>query len=419
MIIEVKVPSPGESITEVEIEGWLIESGAVVEMDDELAEINSDKATLTVNAPNGGKIEILAEEGDVVEVGQVIAKIDTSVTEGAGSPAPQTETPKEEVKVENAATVTSTSGHYAEGLPSASAEKLMKEKGLNPADVQGSGRDGRVTKADVVNHKEAPVKKEAPAKKEAAPEKPKRPIPALPIAENGQERTQSREKMSSIRRKIAERLVSVKNETAMLTTFNEVDMSAIKSLRAKYKEKFKETHGVGLGFMSFFTKACSIALLEFPGVNAQIDGKEIIYHDYVDMGIAVSSDRGLVVPVIRDAHKMTMNQIEQSVLHYALKARENKVTIEDMTGGTFTITNGGIFGSMLSTPIINPPQSAILGMHNIVDRPVAVNGNVEIRPVMYVALSYDHRIVDGKGAVSFLYRLKELLEDPTRMLLGV
>ncbi|MEO1384529.1 MAG: dihydrolipoyllysine-residue succinyltransferase, partial [Bacteroidota bacterium] len=284
--------------------------------------------------------------------------------------------------------------------------------------VQGTGRGGRITKTDVIQASKnvaAPAAKPAPAE----PKKEKRPIPAMPVVNGGAERTQSREKMSSLRRAIADRLVSVKNETAMLTTFNEVDLYEIKKLRASYKEKFKETHGVGLGFMSFFTKAVTMALMEFPGVNAQIDGKEIIYHNYTDVGIAVSTPRGLVVPVIRDAHLMSLKQIEQSVLHYALKARENKVTIEDMTGGTFTITNGGVFGSMLSTPIINPPQSAILGMHNIVERPVAIKGEVKIRPIMYVALSYDHRIIDGKEAVSFLYRVKERLEDPSRMLLEV
>ena len=411
MIIEIKVPSPGESITEVEIESWLVENGAVVEMDDELAEIKSDKATLTVNAEQGGKVEILAAEGDTVEVGQVIAKIDTSVSpeskpvEAAAVTSPVAETTSTVVSADSP----------AKGHPSVSAEKMMKEKGVDAGSVSGTGRGGRVTKTDVVNHLKNPPAKEAPA----AP-KESRPLPVLPqVSANGQSRDIRREKMSALRRKIAERLVSVKNETAMLTTFNEVDLQEVVNLRKKYKEKFKENHGVGLGYMSFFTKAATMALMEFPAVNAQIDGKEIIFHDYVDLGIAVSSDRGLVVPVIRDAHAMTLHEIEQSVLHYALKARENKITIDDMNGGTFTITNGGIFGSMLSTPIINPPQSAILGMHNIVQRPVAVNGQVEIRPVMYVALSYDHRIIDGKEAVSFLFRIKERLEDPSRMLLNI
>ena len=422
MIVEIKVPSPGESITEVEIESWLIESGTYVEMDAELAEINSDKATLTVVAEAAGVVEILAEEGDTVEVGQVIAKIDTEAAGDSGgngkAASPEKEAKNEDTPAKEVVSAPPVSKEsYAKGVPSVSAKKLMDEKGIDPATVDGSGRGGRITKTDVVTHK--PAKESAPAKEEAPAKKEERPIPALPMAAGSRERVQRREKMSMLRRKIAERLVSVKNETAMLTTFNEVDMSEIMALRKKYKEKFKEVHGVGLGFMSFFTKACAMALQEFPGVNAQIDGKEMLLHDYVDIGIAVSSERGLVVPVIRDADLLSFDQVEQSVLHYALKARKNQISVEDMTGGTFTITNGGIFGSMLSTPIINPPQSAILGMHNIVQRPVAINGEVKIRPIMYVALSYDHRIVDGKEAVSFLYRIKERIEDPARIMLGV
>lgn len=417
MIIEIKVPSPGESITEVEIENWLVESGAFVEMDDELAEISSDKATLTVNAENSGVIEILAADGETVAVGQVIAKIDTEAAGDSKSAAPEQKTAAAPV-VESASTSAPESkDSYAQGVPSVSAKKMMEEKGISADQVAGTGRDGRVTKSDVVKASQQPAQKKPEEK--AAPKPENRPLPGLPVMGNGHDREPRREKMSSLRRKIAQRLVSVKNETAMLTTFNEVDMHEIMALRTKYKEKFKETHGVGLGFMSFFTKACTMALMEFPGVNAQIDGNDIVYHDYTDIGIAVSSDRGLVVPVIRDAQFMSLDQIEQSVLHYALKARDGKITIEDMNGGTFTITNGGIFGSMLSTPIINPPQSAILGMHNIVQRPVAINGEVKIRPIMYLALSYDHRIVDGKEAVSFLVRVKERLEDPSRMLLGV
>ena len=419
MIVEVKVPSPGESITEVEIESWLVENGAYVEMDDEIAEISSDKATLTINAEQAGVVEILAEEGDTVEVDHVIAKIDTEA-EGA----PKAAETKEEAPVKAGESDNGTASppapqiadSPAKGHPSPSAAKAMAEKGLSAKEVTGTGRGGRITKTDVVTHKATPAK---PAPKEAPAEKASRPIPALPMVAGGQERAESREKMSTLRRKIAERLVSVKNDTAMLTTFNEVDMKAIMDMRKQYKEKFKETHGVGLGFMSFFTKACAMALMEFPAVNGRIEGKEMVFSNFADIGIAVSSDRGLVVPVIRDTHLMNFHQIEQSVLHYALKAREGKISIEDMTGGTFTITNGGIFGSMLSTPIINPPQSAILGMHNIVQRPVAVNGQVEIRPIMFVALSYDHRIIDGKEAVSFLYRVKERLEDPSRMLLEV
>jgi len=423
MIIEVKVPSPGESITEVEIETWLVEDGASVEMDDELAEIASDKATLTVNAEISGVITITAQEGDTVKVGQSIATINgegvakTTSKEGGADDTSQKTPTQDPPKKES----------YASGHPSVSANKLMKENNVNQKEVQGTGRDGRITKTDVVNHldnkgRTEPIKvkvpkKEAPKKEE--PKKQSRPIPSLPQVGGTAGREIRRERMAVIRRRIAERLVSVKNETAMLTTFNEVDMKAIVDLRKKYKESFKKKYGVGLGYMSFFTKACSMALMEYPAVNSQIDGKDILYHNYADIGIAVSSPRGLVVPVIRNTQLMSMAQIEQSVLHYALKSRANEITIADMTGGTFTITNGGIFGSMLSTPIINPPQVAILGMHNIVQRPVAVNGAVEVRPVMYVALSYDHRVIDGKEAVSFLYRIKELLEDPSRMLIGI
>jgi len=427
MVVEVKIPSPGESISEVEIEAWLVSNGDYVEMDAEIAEISSDKATLTINAESAGVVEILAEEGDTVNVGQVIAKIDT---EGVGAkPAADSdeesdtkdkEEPKE-AEPEKAAVSDGQNDSYAKGTPSVSADKMMKEKGISPDQVQGSGRGGRITKTDIVNYKPTPKQAQPAAKKEPAKEasKESRPIPEMPVVSNGHERIERREKMSSLRRKIADRLVSVKNDTAMLTTFNEVDMKAIMDMRKQYKEKFKETHGVSLGFMSFFTKACAMALMEFPAVNARIEEKEIVYNDFVDMGIAVSTERGLVVPIIRDAHLMSFNDIEQAVLHYALKARDNAITIDDMTGGTFTITNGGIFGSMLSTPIINPPQSAILGMHNIVQRPTAINGEVVIRPIMYVALSYDHRIIDGKEAVSYLFRVKERLEDPARMLLNV
>ncbi len=434
MIVEVKVPSPGESISEVEIEAWLVESGSYVEMDAELAEINSDKATLTINAENAGVVELMVEEGDTVEVGQTIAKIDTEAEgdgaeNGKNGQAEKTQDQEEKAPAkEEKAPQSQTPDNggedsYAKGHPSASANKLMQEKGVSAEQVPGTGRDGRITKTDVVNFKpeekpaQQPMKAPEPAKEQ--PKQEKRPIPGLPTMEQGGDRSESREKMSSLRRKIAQRLVSAKNETAMLTTFNEVDMYHLMELRKKYKERFKEVHGVGLGFMSFFTKAATMALMEYPAVNAYLDGQEMVYHDYADIGIAVSSDRGLVVPIIRDAHRMSLHQIEQAVLHYALKARENKITIDDMSGGTFTITNGGVFGSMLSTPILNPPQAAILGMHNIVQRPVAVDGEVKIRPVMYVALSYDHRIIDGKEAVSFLFRIKELIEDPARMLLGV
>lgn len=412
MIVEIKVPSPGESITEVEIESWLIEDGSVVEMDAELAEINSDKATLTVNAAAAGKVQILAQAGETVKVGQVIAKIDTEAARAA-TPKTDTPTPKEEV--------VSTNNLVAEKIGSPSAEKMIREQGLNVASIEGSGRDGRVTKTDVLEHVNTP-KVETP--KVESPKVEASPIVKIPTTVTATpaiqgERSERREKMSSLRRKIADRLVSVKNETAMLTTFNEVDMQVVMDLRTKYKDKFKEVHGVGLGFMSFFTKACAMALKEFPAVNAMLDGKEIVYHNYVDMGIAVSTERGLVVPVIRNVENMSLAQIESAVAGYGAKAKDNAITIDDMTGGTFTITNGGVFGSMLSTPILNPPQVAILGMHNIVQRPVAINGEVKIRPIMYLALSYDHRIIDGKEAVSFLVKVKERIEDPSRLLLEV
>ncbi|GAB4429872.1 MAG: 2-oxoglutarate dehydrogenase complex dihydrolipoyllysine-residue succinyltransferase [Bacteroidia bacterium] len=408
MIIEVKVPSPGESITEVEIENWLVESGTYVEMDAELAEISSDKATLTVNAEAAGTVQILVAAGETAQVGQVIATIDAA-GDAVQQPATEAQQPVAETTAKEG---------YAKGHPSVSADKLMKEKGIDPAQVTGTGRDGRITKSDVIQTP-PPVQQPTPKLKEQPAKEQARPLPSLPVVAAGLARSERREKMSSLRRKIADRLVSVKNETAMLTTFNEVDLFNLMEIRKQYKDKFKEKHGVGLGFMSFFTKACTMALLEFPGVNARIDGQDIVYHDYADVGIAVSTERGLVVPIIRDAHAMSLLQIEQAVLHFALKARENKISIEDMTGGTFTITNGGVFGSMLSTPILNPPQSAILGMHNIVERPHVVGGEIKIRPIMYVALSYDHRIIDGKEAVSFLFRVKERLEDPARMLLDV
>ncbi len=410
-MIDVKVPSPGESITEVEIGNWLVNDGDYVEMDQELAEINSDKATLTINAENDGVIKIKEIAGTQVKVGQIIAQIDISAK------APVKKENKKEVvmadkgvpeKVLTKAELKT----YAQGVPSVSAAKLMEEKGLTSG-ISGSGRGGRITKSDVIEQLSAEPNKNT----ENNGNKQNGKANHAPVMAGLRE--QRKEKMSLLRRKISARLVSVKNETAMLTTFNEVDMLAIMEMRKKYKDKFKEVHGVGLGFMSFFTKACTEALKYFPAVNAQIQGEEILYFNYVDMGIAVSSDRGLVVPIIRNAESMNLAQIESSIGDYGARAKEGKITVDEMTGGTFTITNGGVFGSMLSTPILNPPQSAILGMHNIIERPVALNGQVVIRPIMYLALSYDHRIVDGKEAVSFLVKVKELLEDPSRMLLGL
>lgn len=413
MIIEIKVPSPGESLTEVEIGEILVESGAVVEMDDELIEINSDKATLTVVAEDDGQVEILVSPGDVVEVGAVIAKIDTSVKPEGGDAGDSKAASAEKEPQKETVSESAGGSTYATGTPSPSAEKMMKEKGLSADDVKGTGRDGRITKSDVVQHKD-----NGGNGKSAAPAKESKESAAQPTMVPGS-RNETRKRVSTLRRKIAERLVYAKNETAMLTTFNEVDMYNIMELRKKYKERFKEKHGIGLGFMGFFAKAVCEGLKEFPAINAYLEDDEIVYHDFVDIGVAVSTPRGLVVPNVRNAESLTILEIEQAIRDLALRARDNKITIQDMEGGTFTITNGGVFGSMLSTPILNPPQSAILGMHNIVERPVAIDGQVVIRPIMYVALSYDHRIVDGKESVSFLYRVKEMLEDPARLLLGV
>ncbi|MDO9000629.1 MAG: 2-oxoglutarate dehydrogenase complex dihydrolipoyllysine-residue succinyltransferase [Bacteroidota bacterium] len=401
-IVELKVPSPGESISEVVIARWVKNTGDVVEKDEVLAEIDSDKATLTLNAEESGKIEVLAAEGDTVKVGQVVVKIDTSF-----KPEAKKETPKVEVKVEakkaepKKEAVVST-GTYATGTPSVSAAKIMAENNIKSNQLNGSGKDGRITKQDVL----AALSNGLPT--------------AASVLSNSWQGGREKEnvKMTSLRKTVAKRLVAVKNETAMLTTFNEIDMSAIYDIRAKYKDKFREVYGTNVGFMSFFTKAVTEALFHFPAVNGMIDGEEIVYHKYSDIGIAVSAPKGLMVPVLRNAELMSIAQIEAGIKELAIKARDGKLTIEEMTGGTFTITNGGVFGSMMSTPIINPPQSAILGMHNVVDRPMAINGQVVIRPMMYVALSYDHRIIDGKESVGFLVKVKEMLENPNRILFG-
>lgn len=409
-LLEMKVPSPGESISEVEIASWLVSDGDYVEKDQAIAEVDSDKATLELPAEESGIITLKAAEGDVVKVGQVVCLIDTSAARPAGAPVKAAEPVKEKVEEVKAAPVAekasapnpapvSEKTSYANGTPSVAAAKIMVENDVNPSKVKATGKDGRITKQDVLAALSAGVSADA-------------------VQGWGGTRDQSREKMSMLRRKIAERLVSVKNETAMLTTFNEVDMKPIMDLRAKYKDNFAKFHEINLGFMSFFTKAVTEALNLFPAVNAQIDGNETVFHNYADIGIAVSSPKGLMVPVVRNAEQMTLAEIEKEIKRLAIKARDGKITPDDMTGGTFTITNGGVFGSMLSTPIINPPQSAILGMHNIVERPVAVNGKVEIRPIMYVALSYDHRIIDGKESVGFLVKVKEMLENPERMIFG-
>ncbi len=403
-IVELKVPSPGESITEVVIARWVRNTGDIVEKDEVLAEIDSDKATLTLNAEESGKIEVLAAEGDTVNVGQIVVKIDTSF-----KPEAKAETAKIEVKVEAkkeatpvAETKTSSPTNYATGTPSISAAKIMAENNIKPNQLNVTGKDGRITKQDVL----AALSNGLPT--------------AVEVLSNSWKggREKERAKMTSLRKTVAKRLVAVKNETAMLTTFNEVDMSAIYAIRAKYKDKFKEVYGSNVGFMSFFTKAVTEALYHYPAVNGMIDGEELVYNKYCDIGIAVSAPKGLMVPVLRNAELMSIADIEKGIKDLAVKARDGKLTIEDMTGGTFTITNGGVFGSMMSTPIINPPQSAILGMHNVVDRPMAVNGQVVIRPMMYIALSYDHRIIDGRESVGFLVKVKEMLENPSRMLFG-
>jgi 2-oxoglutarate dehydrogenase E2 component (dihydrolipoamide succinyltransferase) len=412
-IVELKVPSPGESITEVVIARWLKQSGDVVEKDEVLAEIDSDKATLTLNAEEAGKIEVLAAEGDTVKVGQVVVKVDTSVKPEAkpktekkedASTSSATSNKKEEKKAEPKKETVSANekSTYATGTPSIAAAKIMAENGISNKQLNGSGKDGRITKQDVLS-----------ALSNGLPN-------VQTVLSNTWKGSRDKEKvkMTSLRKAVARRLVSVKNETAMLTTFNEIDMSAIYDIRARYKDKFKEVYGTNIGFMSFFTKAVCEALYHFPSVNGMIDGEEIVLNKYCDIGIAVSAPKGLMVPVLRSAELMSLAEIEKGIKDLAIKARDGKLGIPDMEGGTFTITNGGVFGSMMSTPIINPPQSAILGMHNVVERPMAVHGKVEIRPMMYVALSYDHRIIDGRESVGFLVKVKEMLENPNRMMFG-
>lgn len=398
VVKEMKVPTVGESITEVTISTWLKKDGDFVRLDEVIAEVESDKATFELPAEANGILRIVAKEKTTLPIGGLICKIEV-MEGGAAAPAASAPAP--------AAASPASGASYAAGTPSPAAAKILDEKGIPSGQVPGTGVGGRITKEDAV--------KATPAAREAkAPVAASAPAPVVAGA-----RSERREKMTSLRKTIARRLVAVKNETAMLTTFNEVDMKPVMDLRSKYKDSFKEKYGVGLGFMSFFARAVCTALREFPAVNASIDKDEIVYHDYCDISIAVSTPRGLVVPVIRNAESLSFAQIESEVVRLATKGRDGKLSIEEMTGGTFSITNGGVFGSMLSTPIINPPQSAILGMHNIVERPVVKNGEIVIRPVMYLALSYDHRIVDGRESVSFLVRVKEMLEDPGRMILGV
>jgi 2-oxoglutarate dehydrogenase E2 component (dihydrolipoamide succinyltransferase) len=410
MALDIIIPSPGESISEVTISSWLVSEGDYVEMDQPLVEMESEKATFEINAEAAGAVvKMIGEEGDDVEVGAIIASIDTDAVapekpaEAAPSEVKSEEGPvkKEPVKEEKPVEKPVVTAQD-DVLISPVAKKLLEQAGMTTNGIQGSGANGRITKVDAL---------------EAIVGAGKSIGSGGGFRATGS-RTEKREKMSKLRKTISKRLVMAKNETAMLTTFNEVDMKPIMDIRAKYKKNFADKHEIGLGFMSFFTRACAIALQDWPAVNAFIDGEEMVYNDFCDVSIAVSGPKGLVVPVIRDAQTLSMWDIEKEVKRLALKARENKLSIDEMTGGTFTITNGGIFGSMLSTPIINPPQSAILGMHNIVERPVVVSGEVVVRPIMYVALSYDHRIIDGRESVGFLYQVKELLENPERLLSG-
>lgn len=390
MILEMKVPSPGESISEVEIAEWLVSDGDYVEKDQTIAEVDSDKATLELPAEESGIITLKAEEGDAIAVGAVVCHIDTAAAKPSGQDAKPA--PAKATVSQAAATPAPAQTNYATGTASPAARKIIAEKGIDTAAITGTGRDGRITKEDAINA-----------------------VPSMGTPAG--DRPTSRKKMSMLRRKVAERLVAAKNETAMLTTFNEVNMSPIFALRAEYKEAFKAKHDVGLGFMSFFTKAVVRALKEFPDVNSMIDGNEQILHDYCDISVAVSGPKGLMVPVVRNAEAMSFKDVETEIKRLAIRARDGQITVDEMTGGTFTISNGGVFGSMLSTPIINPPQSAILGMHNILQRPIAVDGKVEIHPMMYVALSYDHRIIDGRESVGFLVAVKEALEDPVALLM--
>ncbi|WHT40339.1 MULTISPECIES: 2-oxoglutarate dehydrogenase complex dihydrolipoyllysine-residue succinyltransferase [Myroides] len=396
-ILEMKVPSPGESITEVEIATWLVKDGDYVEKDQAIAEVDSDKATLELPAEASGIITLKAEEGDAVAVGQVVCLIDTSAAKPAGGSSteakPAAEAPKAEAPKAEPVQAPAAAATYATGTASPAAKKILDEKNIDAATVSGTGKDGRITKEDALNAKHSMG------------------------TPTGGPRGEERKKMSMLRRKVAERLVEAKNTTAMLTTFNEVNLTNVNKLRSEYKDAFKAKHGVGLGFMSFFTKAVTRALALYPDVNSMIDGQEQIKYDFCDISIAVSGPKGLMVPVVRNAELLSFRGVEAEIKRLATRARDGQITVDEMTGGTFTITNGGVFGSMLSTPIINPPQSGILGMHNIIERPIAVDGKVEIHPMMYVALSYDHRIIDGRESVGFLVAIKEALENPTELLM--
>jgi len=410
MILEIKVPAIGESVTEVTLSAWLVKEGEYVNMDQPICELESDKATMELPAEKSGKIHLIATKDADLKIGEILATIDTSAAAGkeenpSSEPVNTTAMVAKPVEAEKSA-------NYAAGHPSPAAKKIIVENALESEKINGTGVDGRITKEDAMS---TSIKKETPEPQAMTIVPVQKDSTAVPA----EDRNIRREKMSRLRRTIASHLVHAKNDTAMLTTFNEVDLTEIMVVRAKFKDSFKEKHGIGLGFMSFFSKACAQALLEVPAVNAQIDGEDIIYHDFVDISIAVSTPRGLVTPVIRNLEKMNLIEIEKAVMNMAVKGRDNKLTMEDMDGGTFTISNGGVFGSLLSTPIINAPQTAILGMHKIQERPIVVNGEIKIRSMMYLALSYDHRIIDGKEAVTFLVRVKELLEEPLRMMIGM
>ncbi len=425
MKVEIKVPAVGESITEATIGEWTKKSGEFVKRDEVILLLETDKASVEVVAPNDGVFTTMAKAGEVVKIGASIASIDTEgvATAGMPQPAKQTDSAAAAAKPADSAPVPAKAiATELQQTLSPATRRVVEERGLNPAEIQGSGKDGRLTKNDAVT---APATSQgglgATAAPMAAPAAAKAPsaIPALPKANRSGERGERRQAMTTIRKRIAERLVQSQASTATLTTFNEVDMTQVMALREKYKDKFKERYGLSLGFMGFFVKACTEALKVVPEVNAFIDKTDTVYHDYANIGVAVGTEKGLIVPVVKDADQLTIAQIEQAIRHYALKARDGKIAIDDLSGGTFTISNGGVYGSLMSTPILNPPQSAILGMHKIEDRPVVINGKIEIRPMMYLALSYDHRIIDGKEAVTFLVKVKEGIEDPSRLLLEI
>jgi len=426
-VVDVKVPAVGESVQEAMIHKWYKATGDYVKQDDVLLELETDKATVEITAEQSGVLEVLNKEGDTIGIGDVIARIDTAATKPAGAPAsapaaaPQPQAAP--AKTPPPPTAPSTPPAVPAGAAplSPAVRRMVAEYELNPAAIPATGKGGRLTKGDVVQAMEGGATASAPQvpTPPSAPAQAKAPAVSLPTPATPGTRAEHREPMSMLRRRVAERLVHAQNTAAILTTFNEVDMTNVMELRKKYKDDFKTKYGVGLGFMGFFVKAAVAALKAYPLVNGWIDGNEVVFHDYYDIGVAVSSDRGLVVPVVRDTDKLTLDEIEKAIVYYSTRARDGKITVDELTGGTFTVSNGGVFGSLLSTPILNPPQSAILGMHKIQERPVALGGQVVIRPMMYLALSYDHRIVDGKEAVQFLVKIKDMVEDPTRLLLGV